>query len=72
MRKKHRRFSMIQNEHMKAVYDDDLKILCKYCQQQITLENLGAIIPADGEIAFSCDNAKCINQLAEEGAINES
>ena len=68
MCKKHRRFSMIQNEHMKAVYDDDLvtllkslkvydeitngKILCKYCQQQITLENLGAIIPADGEIAF--------------------
>ena len=79
---------MIQNAHMKAVYDDDLvtllqslkvydditngKIHCKYCQQQVTLENLGAIIPVDGQIAFSCDNAMCINRLAEEGAINES
>lgn len=74
---------MVQNEHMKAVYDDDLatllqslrvyddicdgKVLCEYCQQQVTLENLGAIIPIDGRIAFSCDKAGCLNSLAEEG-----
>lgn len=77
----------MNGDRMQAVHDDDLvtllkslgvyekfsegQFICRFCQKPITVENLGAIIPVDGKIAFSCDAPKCIDQMAEVGVENE-
>lgn len=64
---------------LKAVYEDDLmkylesvgllseieagRVLCKYCGNPITLENLEVIVPNQGEIEVVCNNKNCLNQL---------
>lgn len=73
----------MKGSQLKAVHDDDLMTLlmslglldklrdghcsCHFCHQVITLENLGAIIPISGEIAFSCDAPSCLNLMVESG-----
>ncbi len=84
MSKKHfRRYSILKDNMLQAVHDDDLlslleslgvsdKInsglcLCTFCKAKITYENLGAILPVHGEIAFSCDSPMCLNFMVEAG-----
>lgn len=78
----------MKDSRLQAVHDDDLITLltslgkydkvcagqcsCHFCGQTITLENLGAIVPQNGEIAFSCDSLICINNMLEEGNSNDS
>lgn len=83
-----RRFSAVKNNRLQAVHDDDLSALlislgvyskvldgqcsCQFCQRVITFKNLGAIIPINGGIAFSCDSPSCLNSMAEAGETNDS
>lgn len=78
-----RRFSVMKNANLQAVHDDDLqslltslgvyddvingKCLCQYCGQVITLDNLGALIPCEGRIVFTCNEHSCIIKMAESG-----
>ncbi len=77
----------MKDNHLQAVHDDDLTALlsslgvydkvrdgqcaCSFCKKGITLENLGAIIPMNGEIAFSCDSHMCLNSMVEAGDTND-
>lgn len=77
------RYSLMKDSHLKAVHDDDLKSLlcslgyyekvcsgqcqCHFCAQTISMDNLGAIIPLDGKITFSCDSTSCLRNLAQGG-----
>lgn len=77
----------MKDNHLQAVHDDDLIALlsslgvydkvrdgqcaCLFCKKGITLENLGAIIPMNGEIAFSCDSHVCLNSMVEAGDTND-
>lgn len=81
-------FCIMNDNHLKAVHDDDLctllktlgclenvekgKCLCCFCHQTILLSNLGAIIPYKNEIVFSCDQSICLNKLLEMGEENDS
>lgn len=65
---------------IKAVHDDNLeaflknaglyddlsagKLKCKYCDSNITIANLGSIVPYSGNIFFVCDNPVCIAKLS--------
>lgn len=44
---------------------------CKVCESQISLENIGAIVPVAGRIEIFCDRAKCLAQLNTTGVSNE-
>lgn len=82
------RYSTMKDNHLQAVHDDDLTALlsslgvfekirdgqcsCSFCQKRITVENLGAIIPVNGEIAFSCDSHVCLNSMVEAGDTDDS
>ena len=71
-------FSKSKNQ-LRLVYDDDLigylksanlyeeiivgSRLCKYCGQQINLENLEVILPKKAAIEFVCSGKNCLNQL---------
>lgn len=73
----------MKDSHLKAVHDDDLESLlsslgyfervshgecqCAFCGTVITLENLGAIVPQNGEIVFSCDSTGCLQRMIEAG-----
>jgi len=77
----------VQNNRLQAVHDDDLaslltslglhdkvnagQCLCQFCKKVISMENLGAIIPLNGEITFSCDTLICINSMIELGDTND-
>lgn len=81
------RYSTMKNNHLQAVHDDDLSTLlislgvydevcagrhsCHFCQQSITLKNLGAIVPLNGNIEFSCDNPLCLKSMVEAGEPND-
>lgn len=78
----------MKNNRLQAVHDDDLDVLltslglrdkinaeqcfCQFCNKVITFANLGAIIPWNGEITFSCDSLRCINSMTEFGDTNDS
>ena len=69
----------INSNNLKAVYEDDLlgylksigiysdiesgKILCKYCGNKITFENLEVIVPTENGVAVVCNNKNCLNQM---------
>lgn len=69
----------MKDECLQAVHDDDLlsllkslgveknilsgECVCNVCGKIITLENLGAIVPQDGNITFVCDDLNCINAI---------
>lgn len=73
----------MKNTHIKAVHDDDLITLlnslgvydslirgerhCAYCDEIITLENLGSICPLEDTICFSCNKEICLQKLLETG-----
>ena len=73
----------MKDNRLKAVHDDDLSTLltslglydkiqkqqcvCHFCQRIITLENLGAIIPLNGEISLSCDMPGCLDSMVKAG-----
>lgn len=78
----------MKDNHLQAVHDDDLSALlvslgvydkihdgqcsCIFCEKVITFENLGAIIPLKGKIAFSCDSQICLNSMGEASDENDS
>ena len=78
----------MKDNRLQAVHDDDLSsllvslgvydqvsnglCLCRFCQNVITFDNLGAIIPLNGEIVFSCDSPICMKSMAEVGDSNDS
>ncbi len=83
-----KRYCIMKDECLQAVHDDDLlsllkslgveknilsgECVCNVCGKIITLENLGAIVPQDGNITFVCDDLNCINAMAKEGDAGES
>lgn len=68
----------LQREKLRAVHDDDLKQFlssigvldqvvrgdhhCVICDEQITIENLGAVYPKDDKINFVCDRLSCLEE----------
>ena len=79
MEKSKRKTRIMENNTIKAVHDDDIisllrslqlydlvsdgKIKCAFCEGAITVDNLDAIIPDDGKIVLSCNNATCHAKL---------
>lgn len=77
----------MKDNHLQAVHDDDLNALlsslgvyekvcdgqyaCPFCKKKITFENLGAIIPINGKIAFSCNSQACLNSMVEAGGTDD-
>lgn len=73
------RRSKIPAEKISAVHDDDLisfltsigsindinygKIKCKFCKEQITLDNIQAVIPDSGSISYICNNPTCTRKF---------
>lgn len=39
------------------------KIQCKYCGEEITIENLEAIYPSEDDIEFICSRDLCLTQV---------
>lgn len=74
----------MKDDQLKAVHDDDLASLlkslgnydrvckgqcnCYFCNNIITMENIGSIFPLQGEILFSCDSASCLRKLVRTEA----
>ncbi len=70
---------MTDKKRVDAVYDDDLlelldslelrnkflhgKLICAFCGDVITWENLHSIFPDSGAIKISCTKPNCVNQL---------
>ena len=81
MKEKKRGYDIVKDNQLQAVHDDDLisllislgiyekvknhQINCTFCQKPISEENIGAIIPLDGEIALVCDTPKCLKRMSE-------
>lgn len=81
-------YSIMRNNRLQAVHDDDLsnllmslgvyesvqngKCSCLFCQKVITFDNLGAIVPINGEISFVCDSARCLNSMTGAGGTNDN
>ena len=74
---------LTKDDHIKAVYSSDIdaflarlgaleqfnqgKIVCKYCEQVITRNNLYAIIPTpDKTVDMCCNKPDCVLSLSEE------
>lgn len=67
------------NNAIKAVYEDDFQSFlksigvydkvvsgsekCKYCSQQITIDNIASVFPESGTIKFVCDEPSCICKM---------
>lgn len=78
----------MDDKRIKAVHNDDLVSLlsslgvyeqiksnncrCHFCEQIISLDNLGAIIPHNNSIVFSCNVEKCLQQMIKVGDVSES
>lgn len=76
-------YSLMKNSHLKAVHDEDLESFlyslgyyakicngechCHFCDRTISMNNLGAILPWEGKVAFSCDSANCLQKMSEAG-----
>lgn len=74
-------FSIMSDNQLKAVHDDDLKSLltslgcfekvstqqckCIFCDTVIDVETIGAIVPKEGQIQFVCNNMECLNKLTD-------
>ena len=74
-----RGYSVMRKNKLKAVHDDDIVSLlsslgcyeevsqgqckCLFCNTTITIENLGAIIPRNDEIVFSCNADSCLQKM---------
>lgn len=72
-------FKSNKSSRLKAVYEDDLEsylkslgilesvkrgdLLCRFCGNVISFDNLEVIVPEDGEIKLICSNRNCVNQL---------
>jgi len=70
---------LFKSTKVKMVYDSDLSnlveslgiktkiengdFLCRFCNVQITLENLGSIQKDVGELRFTCTNLECLSKL---------
>jgi hypothetical protein len=69
---------------LKAVHDDDLVAYlsslgvdtsgsaigtCKFCRDEVTLDNLAAIFPESGALKLVCDRRECL--LALQGHVLE-
>ena len=77
----------MKDAHLKAVHDDDLETLlsslgvysgieegqysCLFCGDKISIDNLGSIISHEGEIKFSCNRDKCLEQIIDIGGDND-
>lgn len=69
----------IKRSKIRAIHDDHLETylssigvlaeitagtkLCKFCNSQINIENIGAIFPVEDKIEIICDKPKCLIQI---------
>ncbi len=69
----------LQRQRIKAVHDNDLeqwlaslgmldqvksgKYHCPFCEREISLENLGAVLPKNGNVLFACDHIRCLGEI---------
>lgn len=76
-------YDLVKEKHLKAVHDDDLitllsslgcydkltqgKCVCFFCDDLLTLKNIGAIFPYEGEIQFSCNKESCLTSMVKLG-----
>ena len=83
LKRNHEGDKFMESHELQAVHSDDLiplldslgvyngicdgKYRCIFCQNLITLDNLDAIIPNNGEIAFSCNDEACHLRLITMG-----
>ena len=77
----------MKDNELLAVHDDDLVALlkslkryddiiagnckCIFCKKQIDISNLGAIVPVESIVEFSCSDDKCLCDLVKLGGENE-
>lgn len=70
---------IVKNNKMKMVHDKELKQLlqslevyddvvngqceCLFCHAKITLDNIDAIVPHEGQVCFTCDKKSCHSKL---------
>ncbi len=68
---------------VKAVWDSDLvallkklgafdflvlgSLVCEVCGKNVSLENLGAIIPGKSEVKVTCDDTACVQTVTANG-----
>ncbi len=68
-----------QKERISAVHDDDLEkflesigvlhdirsgtVKCKFCGEQVNLDNLTTVFPDSGSINFVCNKQECLRQF---------
>ncbi len=71
--------SLMKNNKLNVVHDDDLVGLlkslkvydavvdgqykCLFCERTITLDNIDSIVPYQGSVQFTCDNDDCHAKL---------
>jgi hypothetical protein len=88
MIKNSRRWSIVKENVLKAVHDDDLislvtslnvyddiingKKKCVFCQKTISLDNIDALLPCEDQVEFSCNFPKCHLKLIGLGEKDES
>ena len=76
--------SIMKNNELKAVIDDDLEPLlqslgvyedvlagksqCAFCNDILTIDNIEAILPIENEIGIICNRKACMAKLFTEGA----
>lgn len=86
MNKKSGGYSIMDDNRIQAVHDDDLRALltslgvldgvnngeyhCIFCQNEDNEDNIGAILPLDRSIAFTCNASCCVDKLIEGGENN--
>lgn len=79
------RYALLKHGEMKAVLDEDLErylrslgcldlvrdggALCAYCGRPVTLEDLYALFPEDGQVRFCCTRFGCTRQFALKGSV---
>lgn len=72
----------LPDEKIKAVHADDVcdflksigeyekilngEIMCKYCGEKITLNNISTIFPSNREVCYCCNKDGCIERFLNE------
>lgn len=68
-----------QKERINAVHDDDLErfldsigvlhdirsgnVRCKFCSDQVNLDNLSTVFPDSGSVSFVCNEQECLRKF---------
>lgn len=73
----------MKSGQIKAVHDDDIVELlkslgvhdtvvngqanCHFCRQTVSLDDISAVFPYQGEVAYCCSSTGCYRELLEMG-----